>query len=271
MDAQRKPWIIWWGGLLAGIATHLLFAVTVWYLFWFLRDGSAKEADRPLLWDACLALQFTIPHSLLLLPSVRSRLSRWIPREFYGLFYCVTTSLSLFVLFWGWRASDVVLYRLNGTFETLVRGAFYASWAALFYSLHLTGLGWQTGLTPWLCWVRNVPVPRREFVPRGAYRWIRHPVYLSFLGLIWFTPTMTLDHVVLTGIWSIYILVGSHLKDGRLLFFYGDTYREYWQRVPGFVPLWPRFGRIASAAPVEHFGAHAGPRATTRSAERIAA
>jgi hypothetical protein len=40
------------------------------------------------------------------------------------------------------------------------------------------------------------------------------PVYLSFLGLIWFAP---LDRVVLMSAWSAYIFVGSVLKDRRLL------------------------------------------------------
>ena len=52
---------------------------------------------------------------------------------------------------------------------------------------------------------------------------------MSFLGLIWFTPRMTADHALLTAIWSVYIFVGSYLKDLRLEFYLGDTYREYAQ------------------------------------------
>src|SRR5262249_3466045 len=45
-----------------------------------------------------------------------------------------------------------------------------------------------------------------------------------------------------TGLWTVYILVGSHLKDRRLLFYLGDVYRRYQARVPGY-PLVP-FGPL---------------------------
>ena len=54
---------------------------------------------------------------------------------------------------------------------------------------------------------------------------------------------MTLDHAILTGFWTLYILFGSFLKDMRLEFYLGDVYRVYQQRVPGF-PLMP-FGPLA--------------------------
>ena len=75
----------------------------------------------------------------------------------------------------------------------------------------------------------------------GAYRVLRHPVYLSFLGLIWCVPLVTLDRVVLMVVWSAYIFVGSVLKDRRLLFFIGDEYRGYQSRVPGYpgIPFGP--------------------------------
>ena len=79
-------------------------------------------------------------------------------------------------------------------------------------------------------------------MPRGAYHFFRHPVYLSFLGLVWFTPRMTLDHAVLTGIWTVYIFVGSYLKDRRLTYYLGDAYRAYQAKVPGY-PLVP-FGPL---------------------------
>ncbi|NDC55021.1 MAG: hypothetical protein EBZ74_12335 [Planctomycetia bacterium] len=44
----------------------------------------------------------------------------------------------------------------------------------------------------------------------------------------------SLDRVVLIAVWSTYIFVGSALKDGRLVHFMGDTYRDYQARVPGY-------------------------------------
>ncbi len=78
--------------------------------------------------------------------------------------------------------------------------------------------------------------------PRSVYRFFRHPIYASFLGLVWLTPTMTLDRAVLVAVWTVYIFVGSHLKDRRLVHYVGDPYRYYQARVPGY-PLLP-FGPL---------------------------
>jgi protein-S-isoprenylcysteine O-methyltransferase Ste14 len=137
----------------------------------------------------------------------------------------------------------------------LIQAAFLASWIALIYSLSLTGLGYQTGWTPFVHWVRGRPTPRRDFKPRGAYQFFRHPVYLSFLGLVWFTPRMTLDHAVLTGIWTVYIFVGSYLKDRRLTHYLGDSYRAYQARVPGYPLLtFSPLGKVGLQATENHSG-----------------
>ncbi len=223
-----------------GIGTHLLFAFTVWHLFFFLRDGRpAPESPGPfVVVDGLLSLAFVIPHSLLLWPPCSQRLKRWIRAEFYGCLYCVVTCVSLLVLFHNWRGASGVVWDLQGTARRFVQGAFVFSWVALFYSLHLTGLGYQTGLTQWWHWVQRRRLPRREFHARGIYRVMRHPVYLSFLGLIWFTPRMSYDHAILTGIWTVYIFLGSYLKDERLEFYLGDSYRQYRQKVPGYFRFW---------------------------------
>jgi len=227
-------------GILFGVGTHVLFAFTVWHLFFFLRDGessltSGENQWSPLSADLLLALQFSVIHSLLLYPSVQRALTRWIPKPFYGCFFCTSTCLTLLIAIAWWKPADSVLYDLRGTVGGFaVQAGFYGSWIALFYSLHLSGLGYQTGWTPWWYWFRKQPQPKREFRELGAYRLFRHPIYLSFLGLIWFTPRMTADHAVLTGLWTIYILVGSYLKDERLAFYLRDQYRDYQQRVPGY-------------------------------------
>jgi protein-S-isoprenylcysteine O-methyltransferase Ste14 len=237
------------GWICAGVGAHLLLGVTVWFLFPFLLDGrgAADSAAAPLWWaiDALLALQFGIFHSLLLLPATRNRLERWIPRPLYGCLFTAFTCVSLLVLILTWQPSGVIVYRLEGWAGMAMRGAYLAAWAALLYTLGLTGYGWQTGWTPFWSWLRGRPAPPRRFDTPGAYRHIRHPVYLSFLAQVWLTPVMTRDRVLLTGIFTAYIFLGSYLKDRRLVYYLGDVYRDYQARVPGYPAMPGPLGRVA--------------------------
>jgi protein-S-isoprenylcysteine O-methyltransferase Ste14 len=258
-------------GVAFGIGTQGLFALTVWHLFWFLKGGEpAPELQGSLLVDAGLAVQFAAPHSLLLLPAVRERLTRVIPPAFYGSFYCVVTCACLLLMFGLWQPCSTVAWRVGGAAQIAIEMAFAASWVALFYSLHLTGLGYQTGLTPWWQWLRGKPLGPRRFEPRGAYRWLRHPVYLSFLGLIWFTPVVTLDRAVLVIAWTVYIAVGSYLKDQRLSYYLGDQYRAYQARVAGYPGIW--FGPLGRGpAPRPQLRVVESPKPSTTARQRRAA
>jgi methanethiol S-methyltransferase len=237
---SKTGWRAWCsraGGISFGLMTQLLFVPTVYYVFLFLRDGVTRPASGWLAIDCLLALQFAVPHSILLLPRSRSALSRIMPSQFYGSLFAVSTCVSLWVIFTNWRSSPLLIWEAEGWSRIAIYAGFYASWVSLIYSLKLVGLGYQNGWTPWVHWLRRQALPRREFAERGIYRWMRHPVYLSFLGLIWFTPRMTADHALLTGLWTVYIFVGSCLKDRRMTFYLGDSYREYASRVPGFPGL----------------------------------
>ena len=220
-----------------GWVAHGVFAVMVYYLFYFLKGPDVSPSGgTPFdgLIDAALALQFAVPHSWLLLPSTRKQLCRVVPTPAYGVFFSLLTCASLLLTIAAWRPWGGVLWELQGTARTVMQAAFYGAWIALFYSLWLSGLGYQTGWTTWRPWTQGRPSPIREFKPHGAYLMLRHPVYLAFLGLIWFTPCMTWDRAVLTGVWTIYIFCGSSLKDRRLLYYLGDRYRAYQSAVPGF-------------------------------------
>lgn len=221
-------------GMALGIGTQVLFGVTVWYLYWFLAGSTDARPSCSLWVDTVLALQFAIPHSILLHPAAKKRLSPYVTPAFYGLMFCVVTCVSLLTLIYFWQTSTVVIWNLHGPAAWLQVACFTMSWFALYYSIGLTGLGYQTGYTPWSYWLRGQAVPLRKFVPRGAYHVCRHPVYLSFLGLIWFTPRMTLDHALLTFIWTIYIFVGSTLKDRRLAYYLGSSYLDYAEKTPGY-------------------------------------
>ncbi len=220
-------------GIGLGVATHLFFFVTVWRLLPFLAGELHVTGS---LWiDLALAGQFAVVHSLLLHPAVRRRLEPIVGDSFYGCFFCVATCITLWLVFTFWRSSPRVVWQFTGWTARVIDLAYVGSWIVLFYSLSLTGFGYQTGFTPWWHWIRGSRPPRRRFSPRGAYLLLRHPVYLCFLGLIWFHPVATLDRTVLLAVWTTYVMVGSVLKDRRLAFYVGAPYLEYQSRVPGYL------------------------------------
>ena len=229
MNAMRRVL-----GITAGLVIHAVFGVMVWYLYRFLKGGQVGEREGGLEIDVLLALQFVVVHSLLLYPAVRERLSEWISPAFYGLFFCVATTAGLWLTMAFWRTSPVVWWEITGPVRIAVEAGWYGSWVLLFYSFFLNGIGYQTGFTNWWHWLRGRPIPPRPFNPRGVFRIMRHPSYLGFLGLVWFTPVMTADRAILTAVWTIYVFIGSYLKDRRMLHYIGAPYARYLAEVPGY-------------------------------------
>jgi methanethiol S-methyltransferase len=129
-------------GVLFGVGTQLVFLLTVWRLFAFLR-GDVHPAG-PIWLDYLLAGQFAVVHSLLLRPPVRKRLEARIGASFYGCLFALTTCGGLWLMFLFWRSSPQNLWNLTGWPIAAMDGAFYGAWVALFYSLWLNGLGYQT-------------------------------------------------------------------------------------------------------------------------------
>jgi protein-S-isoprenylcysteine O-methyltransferase Ste14 len=233
-------------GLAAGVLVQALFAVTSYYNYVFLKGCPPRPGRYALAWDALLAVQFGVVHSVLLHPSTKKRLGRFISPPFYGLFFCTAACVTLALTMSLWQVGDWAIWQLTGALRLVVQGLYLSCWGTLFYSLYCSGFGYHTGWLPWWYWVKREPIPRRPFNPRGPFSLIRHPGYMSFLGLIWFTPDMTIDRALLVAIWTVYIFLGSYLKDLRLLHYLGETYREYRGRVPGYVPL-PAAREVAGA------------------------
>ncbi|PAV11241.1 protein-S-isoprenylcysteine methyltransferase [Methanosarcina spelaei] len=71
---------------------------------------------------------------------------------------------------------------------------------------------------------------------RGIYRWIRDPFLLSGLVLIWLTPIMTVNLLIIYLLTTIYLFLGSLHWETRLVAQFGDEYHEYQKRVHRIIP-----------------------------------
>ncbi|WP_440953672.1 methyltransferase family protein [Methanococcoides sp. FTZ1] len=72
---------------------------------------------------------------------------------------------------------------------------------------------------------------------RGIFRWIRDPFLFSGLVIIWLTPFMTVNLLIVYIITSIYFYIGSVHVEKRLVSQFGDEYLEYQKRVHRFIPF----------------------------------
>lgn len=74
-------------------------------------------------------------------------------------------------------------------------------------------------------------------VTRGAYGFVRHPLYLFSLLVIWFFPTMTVQLLVFNIGATVYFIIGAIHEERRLLNTFGEEYERYQENVPSILPI----------------------------------
>ena len=71
---------------------------------------------------------------------------------------------------------------------------------------------------------------------KGIYCWIRDPFLLSGILLIWLTPFMTENLLLVYLITTFYLFLGSLHWESRLRAQFGDAYVAYQNKVPRIIP-----------------------------------
>lgn len=218
---------------IAGVSSIALFA-------WDGRPEFVPLAWPPaaaLAWDAGLSLLFFVQHSGMVRRGFRARAACVVPDRYCGAFYAIVSGLTLLVVVILWQRVDIPVFRLDGP----------ARWAAVAASAAVTALmlysGYAVRRTIDFLGVRPIRAHMRGEVPHptpffvaGPYRWVRHPLYACILALLWIRPDMMADGLLLSVLWSGWIIVGTMLEERDLAAEFGDAYRDYQRRVPMLVP-----------------------------------
>jgi protein-S-isoprenylcysteine O-methyltransferase Ste14 len=76
-----------------------------------------------------------------------------------------------------------------------------------------------------------------QLVTSGFYRWVRHPLYLFGLLILWLTPKMTLNMLVAYLSLTAYLLIGALFEERKLTREFGAAYAEYKRRTPMLIPM----------------------------------
>ena len=73
---------------------------------------------------------------------------------------------------------------------------------------------------------------------RGPYRWLRHPIYLGWVLLVFGAPAMTAGRLLFAAVSTAYLVVAIPIEERSLVREFGQSYRDYqrqvrWRLLPG--------------------------------------
>ncbi len=207
--------------------------------------GIVRSEPARLAWDTLLCLVFFLQHSGMIRRGVKDRITRRIPVTCYPALYSIASGVALIALVLLWQPTDRFLFRLGGA----------ARWASAGVVLvAIAGFAWGIRSLRWFdpfgrlalqASLRGAAPPSLAFVAEGAYRFVRHPLYLFMLLVIWSTPRFPTDQLLFNVLWTLWIVVGTKLEERDLVADFGEDYRRYQLSVPMLIPYLRPLGRRA--------------------------
>ena len=179
---------------------------------------------------------FAIQHSGMARPAFKRWLTKYIPEEAERSTYVLlsTTCLALLMYFWA-PLGGVIWDVSNPAGAWTLTGLYFASWGLLLYATFLLNHFDLFGLRQSFNALMQRATPTLEFRTPALYRLIRHPIYTGWLGIMWFTPTMTVTHLVFAAVSTVYIFVGIKLEERDLENAHPE-YADYKAQVPAVLP-----------------------------------
>ncbi len=178
-----------------------------------------------LCWDAGLSLVFFVQHSGMNRRAFRARLGAVTPPAYHGAVYAIASSLALLLVVGFWQPVGVPVVTLHGIARLLVHGISLMASAVLVWGFMAIVGHDPLGFRLILARRRGADEPKPEFMVRGPYRWVRHPLYSGAIVLFWASPDTTLDRLLFNVLWSIWICLGARLEERAHVNDLGSAYR----------------------------------------------
>ena len=189
-----------------------------------------------LIFDLCLSLAFFLQHSGMVRKSFRRFLSRVITEAYVSAFYAISSGIVLCAVIIFWQESSSTVATAKGALRLLLRVIFAASIVGFYWGTKALGFFDPYGIRAIKYGLRGKKPKEISLTISGPYRWVRHPLYLFVLLMIWSCPDLTFDRLLFNVLWSVWIYIGAMLEERDLVADFGEAYREYKRKVPMLIP-----------------------------------
>jgi protein-S-isoprenylcysteine O-methyltransferase Ste14 len=145
-----------------------------------------------LLLDTLLCLLFFIQHSIMVRRRFRLWLTRTVRADFHGALYAAASGSCLLVVVGLWQPAGSPWWAPGGAVRWAMMAVFLAAGAGAWWGSRSLGEFDALGVKPAMqAFDGEKPMAATPFAVRGPYRWVRHPLYLFSLVIIWSGPVFT--------------------------------------------------------------------------------
>ncbi len=239
--------------LLFGILSYLFFLITLFQLIIFVGNlqfellqyqfktisgGGTTQPGIAITLNLILLAAFALQHSVMARPKFKSMLVNVIPKNALRSFYVLLASLMLQVMFYFWQPIDITIWDNSQSIAgTVLISISFFGWFLVVLSTFLINHFHLFGLDQVFRSFLGKPQLQPKFRVPFVYKMIRHPLYHGFLLAFWFTPLMTLGHLIFAVSMTAYILVGISYEERALVDELGEKYRAYQKAVPKLIPF----------------------------------
>jgi protein-S-isoprenylcysteine O-methyltransferase Ste14 len=170
---------------------------------------------------------------------IRKTTRRWmsqvISEQYLGAMFSIASGIIVLALVFLWQETALVLASVDGFYRRSLRAVFFLAIAGQVWGTWALKSSDLFGTDSVLRCSGPTPPPA-PMVVRGPYRWVRHPLYLTTLMMIWSYPDLTADRLLFNVLFTGWITVGTVLEERDLVENFGDDYRNYQSRVPMLIP-----------------------------------
>lgn len=231
-----------------GIVSYIVALIAqVWFILYIgewefmpttINSYHSVPLSAALLINLALVILFGLQHSLMARSSFKKYLTKIIPQASERSTYVLFSGLALGLICLYWQPLEGYLWHVDNEIAKILLNAGYIfGWLFSLFSTFIINHFELFGLQQIYLNLLNKPEPSVSFKEKLLYKFVRHPIQFGVLIGIWFTPSMSYSHLMLSITLSIYIFIGLKYEERDLIAALGNRYIEYQQRVRMMLPF----------------------------------
>ena len=207
-----------------------------WLVLFLLLPGKGGGGFDTLLFDTVLFIIYALIHSLTARDFFKKLTSALFGEKYNRSVYIIISGITLSLLLYNWNTISGHIWFISGIWYYI----FYLLWGICLVGTAYSSKAFDfmefVGIKGLICEIQGRKCPPPDFSLKGFYGYMRHPMYLFIIGLLWFDPQMSYGRLLFALLTTIYLLVGVPLEEKNLEDELGEEYILYKKNVPRWIP-----------------------------------